>query len=1121
MLTRKHILYGILVLLGLFADAYDVSAKPVSDGREINLVIVNGDSLSVEPGRIFTVVYKLTNDESDDRNLQPRMTLPDGWKLASALTPIHVSGGGSTVRFITFRIPTSARAEAYTTTFSVEDATNRERVASISSVIRVRAVYGLELSVDPLPEFVPSGRRLNTILSVRNMGNSTVTVRLEATGSPDLYPLLDESMLTMAPGELISVDASIPTDSRIDNKVVQQAYFRAYVQDHPAILESVTASVNVIPVYSRVKPRAANVPLNIAFQTTGDENGRMGQIGVSGVIDALGGKISVDMMLSRQRTTPMFGSRDAYRLTYSSSNITVKLGDHVQALSPLTTRGEYGAGASTEIRNGKMSYRGLIQRTRHIFPTQGLIGASVALQTNSSTRLSTNILHRSGIYRGTLATARLQVRPLGPQHQVDIECGLDSSSGFSEPSCQAEFTGATSKIGYQGLYRNTSDTYPGSISSLTERAATVSWSALPGVRMDGTFRQQERGFGPGFGRLSKYYRVGMGFNNRYGRTTFFGDVHAIRQDQRHSSETFAVDRSENILRITGGFQLLRMSLRVLADVGSAKSIANGYSGSFYRRRATLRTEILRGVSISATGEFSDGYLINAPKRMKRWLYSSSLNVRLQSHTRFNATIYRNVAHTFSRLGYTSYQAFVQHTFKSGHKLTIQAQQSRLDGASLPPSTDYRFAYSIPLGLPIGPRGKAGRYVEGRVFESNTDAGIGGVLVFLDEHAAITDTDGFFKIPRDIDRTQYLRIDQRSIGYDRVPVLKMPYQISNESSSSRLDIPIVNAASIIGTVTLEGSPDNSLLLGAGQNPIMHKISALRDVVIELANSTHRHRTRTDRSGRYKIKNVTPGEYSLRIVAARLPEYYTFETESVKVILKADTSLVRDFNAIQVVRNIKMLTNKTTSTVLSSGGEQPIRRSNPKPHPTIHGSSAPTEPPSTRSESRDGSVLPPVPPERNTLIPSGPRPSHPDDWYELLEKSQIAPERDTSLSVNVADSYLRRASVVPAGVNSARVSLTESSRSHAEAGAQTLFWILIAIGIWCAALVLLFGPAGLRSIRRSGRIITSGQSLPRVLRWPFIIRASTGPVEATAPLHATSSIAPGEREDSNDSTIRRAA
>jgi len=107
-LTRKHILYGILVLLGLFADAYDVSAKPVSDGREINLVIVNGDSLSVEPGRIFTVVYKLTNDESDDRNLQPRMTLPDGWKLASALTPIHVSGGGSTVRFITFRIPTSS-----------------------------------------------------------------------------------------------------------------------------------------------------------------------------------------------------------------------------------------------------------------------------------------------------------------------------------------------------------------------------------------------------------------------------------------------------------------------------------------------------------------------------------------------------------------------------------------------------------------------------------------------------------------------------------------------------------------------------------------------------------------------------------------------------------------------------------------------------------------------------------------------------------------------------------------------------------------------------------------------------------------------------------------------------
>jgi Polysaccharide lyase family 4, domain II len=1035
-LKKKHIFVLLLSLLGLFANAYNARANAASDGQDIRLEIVNGDTLTVAPGRISTIVYKISSSASRDREFQPHMELPEGWRLASPLTPIHVPAGGATIRFITFRVPSSARADSYHALFGVEDSSSPQSIASVNSLVIVEEVFSLDLTIEKLPDYIPAGRELISRLTIRNDGNSTVSVNLEANSSSGNAPWLDQSVFLIAPQDEVSVRARIRTDDQLLHKMVQQAYFRASISGHPEIVRSVTTSVNVVPIYTQIRPKAASMPLQVALQTAGDETGSIGQLSISGSMEALGGQISVDMTLAKQQRVPMFGDRDEYRLTYKSEKLIVNLGDHVQNLSPLTTRGEYGIGVSTVVKKNNVSYTGVFQRTRHVFPEQNLVGASVALTPAASTRLSANLLHRSGLYRGTLATARAEVQPFGRRNQVDVECGLDSGSGFNDPSCRAEIRGATGTLGYQGLLQKTSDSYPGSYSSLRERSATLSWNAMRGIRMDGTARLQKRGFGPGFGRSSEYYRVGVGYNTRFRRVTAFTNLRYSREVLSHSTESFSVDRTENIVQVTSGIQMRRMSLRALVDLGTAKSDANGYQGSFTRTRASIRANILNSVTLTATGEHGSGYLVNTSRPMERWLYSGGINIRLKSSTRINATVYRNVSHSFSRQGYTSFQTFIQHKFRSGHIFTIQAQQSRIDGPGRTPSTDYRLSYSVPLGIPIGHKRSAITYLRGRVYDADTDRGLEGILIFLDDNASITDENGFYSVPRSVDVTQYLRVDQKSIGYDRVPLLGMPFVLHPSADMQTLDIPIVRAGAVSGTITLKGSPDRAPMLGGKRSPAMSSITALRNVVVELADDANRHRSRTDRSGKFEIKNVPPGRYTLRIVASRLPDYYRFEEDSVNVILEAGKAITRDFIALPITRTIRMLTNKATGKPLRLGGGS-SSESDLRDKPSI---------PETMTRKRSVELNPDhVSPPGNTHRPK----RRELKWFDLLIRSGVESESSRG-----------SLSVIPPRMADLRESIPDVEDSSADSR--------ILLGIVATLFILLIAAAGLIRYRRNSRM-----------------------------------------------------
>lgn len=142
----------------------------------------------------------------------------------------------------------------------------------------------------------------------------------------------------------------------------------------------------------------------------------------------------------------------------------------------------------------------------------------------------------------------------------------------------------------------------------------------------------------------------------------------------------------------------------------------------------------------------------------------------------------------------------------GHELTIMIQQSEIRGIRGSQATDYRITYAVPFGVPDPRTKNAILSINGRVYDAETGISIEGVLFFLGDTVTVSGKDGVFKIPRPRFGIEYLRMDQRSIGFGRVPYMDMPIRIdANTDIGFLIEIPVVRSSTFSGTVSLCPGP----------------------------------------------------------------------------------------------------------------------------------------------------------------------------------------------------------------------------------------------------------------------------------------------------------------------------
>lgn len=211
-------------------------------------------------------------------------------------------------------------------------------------------------------------------------------------------------------------------------------------------------------------------------------------------------------------------------------------------------------------------------------------------------------------------------------------------------------------------------------------------------------------------------------------------------------------------------------------------------------------------------------------------------------------------------------------------------------------TAFIVEFTIPFGLPVG-RKKSVGMLEGYVQDHETGQPIPNAILRLNGATAVTDNDGKFTFPALKPGTFYLNVDRASIGIERIPVQKTPLEVSIKGGKEEsVNIEIIKSADFTGKIRVyEFAKEDGLQKGFAFDKAVKKairengkeemveVRGLANVLLEFKSKLETWRVLTDRKGRFGFNDIRPGQWTLTVHAANLPEYHYLEQDIFQIEL----------------------------------------------------------------------------------------------------------------------------------------------------------------------------------------------------------------------------------------------
>lgn len=885
------------------------------DAIPVTLDIVGGDSLSVDPGSTVTVVYRIAAQSDSTIQFTPDFDIPDGWSIVFGTQDIEVVGSDPVTRFVTYKVSENALAGVYEPVFELQSE-KKHSVGRITSKVNVHSLHDLSIEAGPAPSFLAAGKSFDVLLTVANDGNATVEIELSADDRRYTHIELDAERITLDPGSSRDVMARVSTDADAERSQRIVMRFDASMVEDEEVATYASVAFDIVPVFARMKPKAANTPLSLSVETVGDESGISPQATIHAAGKLFGGNVRVAATLADSPRKKLYGQEPQVTVQYARDDLSLTVGDHSTYTSPMTLTGERGVGVAAQIQKEAWSVKGSIQRSRSILPVQERAAISASWNRSETSQISANLLHRNEYYDGTLLTVRSLSRPFGPTSKLDVECGISSSQALQDPSCMIQASGSTKRISYQLRSQRASVDFPGTLAGTRMVSAFTSYRFAPSWRIEQMTSTMSRNVGSGANRDNFYAKVGFNYSARIANGNLYATAHGIRSSSRYSLLEGTTERIQNTLRLSAGYHLRRKGLTVSLEQGDASSNQQNASGALTRLRFNGRYSIAANVHLNGSFEHSQGNLSSTVADQKNRQYGLGTTVTIRPDLRATVTAFRSVIESQFRQQYVSFRGGVTKTFRSGRVLGFQAQLNHNEGRQSLRTADYRLSFTTPLDIPFSGSRRSGDILNGRVVDHITGAPIADVLLFLGNDLAITDDQGRFRFARPGQDIAFLRLDASTIGYDRTPVIPLPMEIGPDRfTEEELVIPISGTATVNGHISLYRNRETGQNLIGDENQALAKVGGLSGGVVQIENASLRRRTRTSSDGSFVFSQLPPGMYTVSVVRSNLDANQRLETDEIKVMLEVDEVSALEFRVLPARKRIRMIT--TSNLSLSPG------------------------------------------------------------------------------------------------------------------------------------------------------------------------------------------------------------
>lgn len=879
-----------------------------------------------------TVALRITNNSGAAGEFEASLALPQGWRLITPEQPFRLARGASVVRLTSLFVPEAAAAGEHTLAYTLASRGAPAVLGKYSLAIRVAASVKLTLALLDMPDMVIAGEPYSGSFLLHNRGNAPVTVDYKAHSSRGYVLDLAAGALTLQPGETRTFRirvASEPVAALERDWLVLAAQARG-----GGAAERATGVVKVVPRITGSEQRYNTIQASAGLRLVSQEKDGQRRSAMQAEISG-GGKLGdsgeryLDFLLRGPgaESQSVFGRPDEYRVEYRDTSLAVGLGDLNYGLSPLTELGRYGRGVSASYRAGNATVRAYAMKDRFSRPALAALLAAgspageaerldalnpplpdtavteqalgIAYAYSDSARVDANFLRK----RDASCASGADILSLCDQTRwtagltADVELGHSACAGIGGNAFRVDLSDRRYRMKYNISLMHADAQYRGynPDQQLAVFNADYPLTAVLSIHANHRVQQSNRQLAPTRAALDETQDgAGVGYQFQDGARADLDYVARNTVDLRALSDFDARHRAARLS--------LRQQYHRLSLYGSVES---GTTTDLLRHDRFPARQLLTSAYWAASERLAWGaylfYVDNAYSTRKDEP-QKSVGATIRYAFSDTTTLDGNLQASRARIRGSGADLALSHRRANGDVVTLAMRRTAAGTAD---QTDLVFAYAVPLSVPVSKRQNVAT-VTGRLFDQDTGKGVPDLLLRLGGIVAVSGPNGEFSFPSILIGTYYLSIDQLNGVSGRIPLEPMPMAVEvRKGADARIDIALVQSATLTGSITLHESVAPlaaAAVVGAG--PEQGAPVTARNLLVILRNNGLEFKRLTDENGRFRLRGIPPGQWTVSVGDEAIPAGYELEKNQFLVTLAPAGEVALEFKLRQKIRAIKM-------------------------------------------------------------------------------------------------------------------------------------------------------------------------------------------------------------------------
>lgn len=882
---------AVLLIASPFGAIAAQSSVPLTLARR------SSPSATVQPGDGLTLVYQVTSGARYAHALTERVDMPDGWQRVASPGSFTLTGRDSVLRMVRVLVPADAAPGDHQVHYALTDGA---RVILRDSVrVSVPARHRIGMEVREPPRLALAGRAYAITVRVVNLGNASSPVALLPRSSAGFKIAPRSARLDLAAGESRTVEFRVQTT--IDDAVARRGpafdhfSLRARAGHDSTATTEVMASVEVIPPAGEPGSRFHHYPAQLTIRATPDGSIST-EVSASGPLTP-GGRARLDLY-ALPSPNGLNGELDVYRATLTAPNYELRAGDHTFSLSHLTSGWRAGSGVGGNVTLGAVEFGGYAERNRRVAEGRGHASQAAYLDVELFPALRIGATHLAREDSTSIWSARASLAPLRGV-ELRTEYARDAVGGDPGTAIDISLTGTHQRLSYDLRHLDADSNYRGAVRAVTSDQGRAA------LRLARWLRLTARG-GRNIGAAVGPWGVGGTRRSTLAAAgVIAGPLSAeVRRqvDEVMIASTYRHDAEESV-RLVAAPRIGSVSVFASGEVGALRRDMAAMTAPFGTYAASATFGVLRRATVSAGAEYHAGAdrAVRGPQQRLSLHASAQLDIPTGTMLSFSWSATQETQPELRRRNVV-YATLVQ-DLPAGHRVMARGRLiSSGRPSGLVRQSTFDFAYSIPVGLPVGPSHNSARLV-GRVYDAASGKPLPNAVVRVGDRAVMTDRNGRASFSGLAPDAYHVVIDGASIGEGRVTTGENPLTVDVRAMrTSRFEVGIVAGAWLAGTVRRHTQAPQ--LESVGRDSLVYAGPMQGAHVIAVRGRDTLHAV-SDMRGRFEFGRIAPGEWTLSLPGDGIPAHHEPIQSSVAVRLGAGDSTHVMFDVREIRRVVRMV------------------------------------------------------------------------------------------------------------------------------------------------------------------------------------------------------------------------